>query len=336
MISNLRKILIPFSLMYGIIIWLRNKFFDWNLLSSKSYSFPVICVGNLSVGGTGKSPMIEYLIRLLRNDFKVATLSRGYKRKTKGFYRVEENDEAINSGDEPLQFKSKFPNIFVAVDENRQNGIAKICAQHPQPEVILLDDAFQHRKVKPGFSVLLTSYDSIYPNDLLLPAGNLRENKSGANRADLIVVTKCPPNLSKEEQQAITAQIRLKPHQQLYFSHIAYANSISNKEEQRSLDELPKDFCLITGIAKPQPLVEYLKGKGLKFKHQKFPDHHNFSTAEVEQLQKEKFILTTEKDFMRLQNELSVHQLFYLPIRQKFIAKEEEFNQQIINYVKSV
>jgi len=332
--QKIRKILFPFSWLYGGIVWLRNKFFDWNWVSSKSYDFPVICVGNLSVGGTGKSPMIEYLIRLLKDKYSTATLSRGYKRKTKGFYLVNKNDEAINTGDEPLQFKNKFSNIEVAVDENRQNGISQLRKLPSPPEIILLDDAFQHRKVKPGFSILLSSYDAIYSKDLMLPAGNLREPKSGAKRADIVVITKCPENISLKKQEKITKQLKLKPHQSVYFSYIKYADKITNEKEELDFENL-KNFTLITGIAKPQPLVNFLKEKDLNFSHLNFPDHHNFSAKEIKELNKLDFILTTEKDFMRLKHVISLEKLFYLPIQQDFIKNKENFDNEILDWVKS-
>src|SRR5699024_7013116 len=332
--QKIRKILFPFSWLYGGIVWLRNKFFDWNWVSSKAYDFPVICVGNLSVGGTGKSPMIEYLIRLLKDKYSTATLSRGYKRKTKGFYLVNKNDEAINTGDEPLQFKNKFSNIEVAVDENRQNGISQLRKLPSPPEIILLDDAFQHRKVKPGFSILLSSYDAIYSKDLMLPAGNLREPKSGAKRADIVVITKCPENISLKKQEKITKQLKLKPHQSVYFSYIKYADKITNEKEELDFENL-KNFTLITGIAKPQPLVNFLKEKDLNFSHLNFPDHHNFSAKEIKELNKLDFILTTEKDFMRLKHVISLEKLFYLPIQQDFIKNKENFDNEILDWVKS-
>lgn len=333
--KNLRKILFPLGWLYGGIVSLRNKFFDWKILPSKSYDFPIISVGNLSVGGTGKSPMTEYLVRLLREKFKVATLSRGYKRKTSGFYLLEGNEEAIMTGDEPLQFKTKFPEIEVAVDEDRQNGIRELRKLDSQPEVIILDDAFQHRKVKPGFSIVLTAYDSIYTNDLMLPAGNLREPRSGAKRADLIVVTKCPPELSQQEMNRIEKKLAPKPFQQIYFSYIAYADFITNGKTQIPLKELNHSFELVTGIAKPQPLVDFLQLKNLDFTHSKFPDHHNFTEKELEDLREKDFILTTEKDFMRLKNEIPLDRLFYLPIQQDFVQNRKNFDNQIRSWVSS-
>ncbi|WP_311195889.1 tetraacyldisaccharide 4'-kinase [Antarcticibacterium sp. 1MA-6-2] len=221
--SILRKFLLPFSLLYGLVIRLRNWFYDKKILSSFSYSTPVIVVGNLSVGGTGKSPMIEYLLNLLLPQYKIATLSRGYGRKTKGYIELHGKEAAETVGDEPLQFKTKFPEAVVAVDENRKQGIERIVSEY-QPEVILLDDAFQHRKIQAGFNILLTSFDNIYSEDRMLPTGNLREPKSGAVRADVIVVTKSPENLSLHDQEKIGKKLKIKTHQQLFFSYIEYSD----------------------------------------------------------------------------------------------------------------
>ncbi len=332
--QELRKLLWPFSLLYGLVVWARNKFFDKGLLQSQAYDFQVICVGNLSVGGTGKTPMIEYLIRLLKDEFRVATLSRGYKRETTGFYHLTGNENVAQSGDEPLQFKTKFPEITVAVDENRQEGIAELRKLNPQPEVILLDDAFQHRKVTPGFSILLTAYGAIYSDDLLLPAGNLRESRAGAKRAQIVVVTKCPQDLSIAKQNDIRQRLKLQPDQQLFFSYIAYASKIINKREEFLLADLQQPFCLVTGIAKPKPLVEHLKSLNLQFKHQAYPDHHNFTTKELQELSTEPLILTTEKDYMRLAPHFSKDKLFYIPIKQAFISNQSAFDVAIVEWVK--
>lgn len=331
----LRYILFPFSLLYGLIVRLRNKLFDWNLISSKSYDFPVICVGNLSVGGTGKTPMVEYLADLLKDKYQIATLSRGYKRKTKGFYLLHGDENALQTGDEPLQFKLKFPAVHVAVDENRQNGIAKLRQLARPPEIILLDDAFQHRKVTPGLTVLLTAYNSIYKKDFILPTGNLREPRAGAKRADIVVVTKCPPNLSGASRSKIKKLLQLEKHQSLYFTFINYADFITNGDKIIPIKELKSGFTLVTGIAKPQPLVKFFRDCGLTFTHQAFPDHHNFTANEIDRLAKEEFILTTEKDFMRLKSELDTEKMFYLPIKQDFIMDKEDFDHQITDWVKN-
>ena len=217
-----RKFLFPFAILYGFITSIRNFFFDKGILKSYSFDVPVIAVGNLSVGGTGKTPQIEYLIRLLSSKYKVATLSRGYKRKSEGFVLADAHSNASILGDEPFQFYTKFPNIQVAVDANRKNGIEQLLSQESKPDIILLDDAYQHRKVKAGFYILLTSYGDLYADDFILPTGNLRESRSGAQRANLVIVTKCPENLSLDEQQKIKEKLKLSVSQELYFSFIVF------------------------------------------------------------------------------------------------------------------
>lgn len=331
--KTLRKILLPFSWIYAAVIGLRNIFFDWGLFPSKSYDIPVITVGNLSVGGTGKTPMIEYLMRLLKDDHEIATLSRGYKRETSGFHLLEGDEMVKLTGDEPLQFKTKFPNNRIAVAESRQKGIKELRKLSPPPEIILLDDAFQHRKVKPGLSILMTTYDKLYTKDVLLPAGNLREPKSGADRADIVVVSKCPQDLTAAQQVAIENELQLKSYQRLFFSYIAYADYLTNGQSKMPLG-IPEEFCLVTGIANPTPLVSHLKQRKADFLHSRFSDHHNFTKVEIETLKKEPLVVTTEKDFMRLKEYLSLDKLFYIPIKQEFVTNKFRFDREILNAVK--
>ncbi|SKB66806.1 lipid-A-disaccharide kinase [Salegentibacter holothuriorum] len=329
----LRKMLIPFALLYGFITWSRNLLYNAGILKSKAYDFPVICVGNLNAGGTGKSPMIEFLLKFLLPDFKVATLSRGYKRSTKGYKLLSGKESAAEVGDEPLQFKRKFNKAMVAVDADRQNGISKLLQE--RPEIILLDDAFQHRKVKAGLNILLTAYSDLYVNDIMLPTGNLREPTVGAERAKIVVVTKCPPKLTEQERETIRGKLRLQNYQQLYFSFINYAEEIISEKTKTKLSSLKdKKFTLVTGIANPKPLVGYLKIKGLNFNHRLFKDHHNFTEAEIEQLTKESLILTTEKDYVRLHKNFKVDQLYYLPVKTAFLNNEAEFKEEIIKFVQ--
>ncbi|MDR6302220.1 tetraacyldisaccharide 4'-kinase [Mesonia maritima] len=328
----LRKLLFPFSILYGSLVWFRNKLYDWNIKSSKNYDFPVICVGNLSVGGTGKSPMIEYLIELLKDDFRIANLSRGYKRTSSGFYVLKGNEKATLTGDEPLQFKRKFPAIEVAVHENRQAGIRGLRDLPKPPEVILLDDAFQHRKVEAGLNILLTSYGNLFCNDFMLPTGNLREPKAGAKRAQIIIVTKCPENLSANQQNKIKEQLKLDTKQKIYFSRIVYDKHVYNENDRIPLENF-QEFTLITGIANPKPLVDFLKKKELKFNHLAFPDHHNFNAQEIERLSKVEKILTTEKDFMRLKGSIPKEKLFYIPIKTAFLQDGEKLNKQLTTFV---
>lgn len=330
----LRRLLIPIVPVYYIVTWLRNKFYDYGIFKSITYEIPLIAVGNLSVGGTGKTPMIEYLIRLLGSEFRVATLSRGYKRQSSGFVLADPAATASQIGDEPFQFYKKFPNIKVSVDADRRRGISNLLQLKDKPQVILLDDAYQHRKVKAGFYILLTAFDHLYANDILLPTGNLREPRQGANRAQAIVVTKCPPDLNGNQKQNIIENLKPLSHQPVFFSSISYAQQISNGIDHKDLEFLKsKTFSLVTGIANAQPLIDFLKSKDLKFEHLNFPDHHEFNDTELKTLQKKSFILTTEKDFVRLEPEFSdVKKLFYLPIAIT-LDRPEAFNDLVKTYV---
>ena len=331
----LRKILFPFAILYGFITGIRNFLFDKGVLKSYSFDVPIIAVGNLSVGGTGKTPQIEYLIRLLSPTYKVATLSRGYKRKSEGFVLADSTSNAEILGDEPFQFYKKFQNIQVAVDADRKNGIEKLLSQTNKPEVILLDDAFQHRKVKAGFYILLTSYDDLYSDDFILPTGNLRESRTGAKRANLVVVTKCPATLSPDEQNKIQAKLKLTSTQELYFSYIDYDESIFSELKSIKVSEIRNiDKLLLAGIAKPEQFFKYLQSK--KEKQLVFPDHHHFTEKdllEIENKAQDKIIITTEKDFVRLKDSIPTEQLFYLPIRSSFLSAGEKFDKTIANYV---
>ncbi|MCL4127365.1 UNVERIFIED_CONTAM: hypothetical protein GTU68_018251, partial [Idotea baltica] len=331
----IRKILFPIVPVYYSVTWLRNKLFDAGLKKSVSYNFPVICVGNLSTGGTGKTPMIEYLIRLLKDDYRIATLSRGYKRKSKGFQIGNENTSVEVLGDEPFQFYTKFKDdILVAVDADRNNGISVLKKLEAAPEVVLLDDAFQHRKVKAGFNIMLSTYANIYTDDIVLPTGNLREPRGGAKRADAIVVTKCPFNISENDKNKILAKINQTKNQSVFFSSIQYAETVENEHSSLKLNDLSK-FTLITGIANSKPLVNFLKEKQLKFEHLNFNDHYEFSEQDIEGFEKQDLLITTEKDFMRLkQYESLKSKLFYLPIR-VVIDDESKFNSIIDDFVKS-
>ena len=333
----LRKILFPFALLYGFITGIRNFLFDKGILKSYSFDVPIIAVGNLSVGGTGKTPQIEYLIRLLSPNYKVATLSRGYKRKSKGFILANSTSNAEILGDEPFQFYKKFKNIQVAVDANRKNGIEKLLSQTNKLEVILLDDAFQHRKVKAGFYILLTSYGDLYSDDFILPTGNLRESRAGAKRANLVIVTKCPATLSSDEQTEIQAKLNLTSTQEIYFSCIDYDESVFSEGKSIKASEVKNvDKLLLAGIAKPEPFFKYLQSE--KEEQLVFPDHHYFSEKdllEIENKAQGKMIITTEKDFVRLKGSIPKEQLFYLPIRSSFLSAAEKFDKSITDYVET-
>lgn len=328
----IRILLFPIVPLYYLITRFRNWLFDVGIKSSKSYDFPVICVGNLSTGGTGKTPMIEYLIRLLKDEKVLGTLSRGYKRKSEGFVLADQNVNADTIGDEPFQFYRKFKNITVAVDADRQNGIAQLRDSKPQPEVILLDDAFQHRKVKAGFNILLTAYSNLYYKDIVLPTGNLREPRAGAKRADLIVVTKCRKDISEIEKTHITSKLKLENHQQVFFSYVDYAENVISSTDALELEKLPR-FTLVTGIANAKPLVDFLIEKGLKFDHLEYSDHYNFKDSDIETLVSKSLIITTEKDYVRLSDYKNLEdKLFYLPIEIK-IENAEQFNAAVRKFV---
>ena len=329
----LRKLLFPFAILYGFITSLRNYLYDKGILKSYSFDIPVIAVGNLSVGGTGKTPQIEYLIRLLSPNYKVATLSRGYKRKSEGFILAEAASTTEILGDEPFQYFKKFPDIQVAVDADRKNGIEQLLNQKSRPEIILLDDAFQHRKVKAGFYILLTAYEDLFCDDFMLPTGNLRESRNGAKRANLIIVTKCPLDITELEQQNI--KNKLAVDLPIYFSSIDYDDKVYNDTESLAVSDLkltPK--MLLAGIAKPKPFFDYLQTD--KDEVMTFSDHHHFSESDILNIKSQaidKIIVTTEKDFVRLNAKILRKQLFYLPIKSKFLSNQESFDAIILNYV---
>lgn len=331
-VNLLRKILFPLVPIYYAVTWFRNFLYNKGIKSSKGYDIPVICVGNLSTGGTGKSPMVEYLITLLRDKHEIAMLSRGYKRLTSGFVLANENITPQDIGDEPYQIYKKFKSVTIAVDANRQRGIEKLREHLPSLDLILLDDAFQHRKVNAKLNILLTSYNNLYYNDYVLPTGDLREPRSGAKRADLIVVTKCPAGISELEKQQVEGNIKPKPHQSLFFSFIKYSDRVISKHEHIDLSAL-KEFTLITGIADPKPLVNYLTSSGATFEHIAFKDHHHFTKKDVELLSKKGMLLTTEKDFVRLKDfDVLEQQLYYLPIT-VHIDKSEDFKNKVLTTI---
>ena len=338
----LRKILFPLSVLYSTITTLRNLAYDRGLIRSTSFELPVVVVGNLNVGGTGKSPHIEYLVSLLMKDYFIAVLSRGYKRKSTGFQLADKNSNSMLIGDEPLQFYKKFEDIIVAVDGDRVNGINKLLKLKKPPEVILLDDAFQHRKLRAGLNILLTSYGELYSDDNVLPSGNLRESKRGAKRANIIIITKCPSNISSERQKDIYNRLELLKDQKLYFSTILYSRNLFGSNGSLELSTLKNyKILLVTGIANSRPLELYLSELGINFEHMKYPDHYNFNKNDKKKIsikyseitQVQKLILTTEKDYVRAFSEEDKN-VYYLPIEAKIIDGEEGFNQEILTYVR--
>lgn len=344
----LRYLLLPISLLYGLVVFIRNKFYDFGILKSHSFSIPIISIGNLEVGGSGKTPMVEYLIKLLKS-YSVSTLSRGYGRKTKGFRWVVENDNPILSGDEPLQIKNKFPEISVAVCENRVFAINKIKGNH---ELVIMDDAYQHRAVKPGLSLLLFDYNTFDSFRLMLPAGNYRELFAGRKRADFMVVTKTPENLSLSKQQNIERQLSPLANQKVFFSYIKYSENWVNifNGEILALKKIRSDttVLLITGIAKSKPLVEKTNEYFSDIIHHSYEDHHQFSEKNMRKLVsdfnqlkgKEKIIITTQKDAVRLRTDEYKKLIGYLPIYEWPIETAfhnngaSNFDNDILEYVK--
>lgn len=347
LLKSFRYLLFPLSFIYGGMVWLRNWLFDRNILKSTPFNFPIICVGNLAVGGTGKTPMVEYLVRLVKNDFTTATLSRGYKRKTKGFGIAGNNTSALEIGDEPMQFHKKFPDITVAVGEERLVAIPQLLQDRPATEVIILDDAFQHRAVKAGLNILLTEYRDLYTRDLLLPAGNLRDVKQSAGRAQIIVVTKCKPGLSLLEKQNIIKELNPLPHQKIYFTRIQYGQPYHLFTKKEISLSQQADVLLVCGIANPSPLKEYLSQEVHSYDMLRYPDHHIFDSDDLKEIKKqfekmlsaEKLILTTEKDGVRMQKfelELADFPLYVLPVQHAFLFEESDaFNNQVVDFINS-
>ena len=343
----MRILLFPITLFYHIVLTIRHKLYDWHILKSTRFEKSVICVGNLNLGGTGKTPHTEYLINLLKDDFRVATLSRGYGRKSKGFKLADASCTYEDLGDEPLQYFKKFPEIQVAVDEDRVGGVRKLILRPNNAETILLDDAFQHRSIRAGLNILLTEYQHLYCNDFLFPTGTLRDVKSAAKRADLIVVSKSPKNLNEEEKQQIISKLNPTEEQKVFFSYLEYNNLKPLNEKAKSVSTENADavmaFC---GIANPKPFVEDLKKRYKTVDFLTFADHHPYTENDVNAILKrfenlcgeKKIIVTTEKDAARLTNspylcQFEIAPLYDLPVSVRF-HEEEKFNKEILSYVR--
>ncbi len=347
LLKSFKYLLFPFSLVYGVIIWLRNFFFDKNILQSSSFNFPIICVGNLATGGTGKTPMTEYLIELLQNNFEVATLSRGYKRKTKGFAIANERTTALEIGDEPMQFHQKYPNVTVAVGESRLEAVPQLLHVKPTTTVIILDDGFQHRYVKAGLNILLTEQSNLFSRDFLLPVGDLRDIKSSKKRADIIVVTKCKDDFTINKKNDIEKELGLLPTQQIYFSEIKYGQPYHLYTNEKVMISGDEDVLLIVGIANPKPLKNFLNKLVKSYDMLRFADHHIFNSNDLADIKKhftkmkstKKIIITTEKDSVRLKKfeaELTNMPIYVLPIKHQFLFGDEiGFNEAVVNFVQS-
>lgn len=358
-ISKLRSLLLPFSWLYGGVVNIRNWMYDKNIFKQHKFDIPVICVGNITVGGTGKTPHIEYLIDLLSPQYKVGVLSRGYKRKSNGFRVVGVDSTPEEVGDEPLQIKQKYPEAFVYVDRDRKNAIDHILkySEEKRPDVILLDDGYQHRRVKPSFSILLVDSNRPIHEDRFLPAGNLRESFNGRHRASMVIVTKCKKDMSPIEYRISEANLDLFPFQGLYYSTFAYGDLKPvyqglGVEQQPSSFLKNKHILSVTGIAMPKPFNEFLSRKGAKVESLAFSDHHHFGKDDIKSIEnhfaklgvddEDKIIVTTEKDATRLRAipnlGLEIKQrLYYIPIEVTFLKNtdKESFNNKIFEHVRN-
>ncbi len=354
MVTRRSIFLYPLSLIYGLITGIRNYLYNKNILTSFEFTIPVICVGNITVGGTGKTPHTEYLISLLRENFKVATLSRGYKRETRDFQIASSSSLVKEIGDEPLQMCRKFPAITVAVDINRVHGVVTLLKERPETQVIILDDGFQHRKIKPGFSILLTDFNRLMISDSLIPYGNLRESLRNIRRADIIIITKSPEDLSPARQETIAAEINKSSDQNIFFTSIKYNEPVGvfeNKNAENVMSDISRrkemTIILITGIANPEPLKEYIQTNYGRLYHLDFKDHHQFTDLDMENIRLTwnsiqsplKYIITTEKDAVRLQEFPDIAEplrssFYYIPVGIMFLNNgKDKFDNLIIDYV---
>lgn len=347
--------LYPLSFLYGLITGFRNFLYNTEILKSHTFPMPVICVGNLTAGGTGKTPLTEYLVNLLREDFNVVVLSRGYKRKTRGFLFAGENSRSEDIGDEPLQIARKFPGITVAVDRKRVHGVREILEKKPDSEVIILDDAFQHRSITPGYSILLSDFDRLMIHDQMLPYGNLRESIANMKRADIIMITKSPETITPIQRRPIVRKIQKAPYQELFFTSITYKtplpvfDDVTGEKDifSRRGKEGSTGIVLVTGIANPKPLAGYLQKLTGEIINLSFGDHHRFSNSDFEKIMdtweslksSRKYLITTEKDAVRIREFTNIAKairkvFYYIPVGIKFLNdNREEFDNLIIEYV---
>jgi len=345
-LKSFRILLFPFALLYWLVIGIRNWLFDKQILKTAEFGLPLICVGNLSVGGTGKSPMVEYLIELLKDKFKVATLSRGYKRKTKGYLLANENTNALDIGDEPMQFHLKFPSVPVAVGEERIEAIPQLLHDRPETGVIVLDDAFQHRSIKAGLNILLTDYNNLFTRDFYLPTGDLRDLKRSYKRAEIIIITKCKADLNDSERQKLVNEINPLPHQHIFFTAIEYGGLYHVISGNPSNFSRSTEVLLVSGIANPRPLKKMLEEHSNIYHLLQYSDHHIFTIDDLNEIKKkydeieitDKIILTTEKDAVRLQkfsNEIRELPFYVIPVRHQFLFNEGAiFDRLVINFIK--
>ena len=320
-----RKALFPFQMLFAGAVVLRKQLYKCGVFSRYVAPVPTIVIGNLSTGGTGKTPMVDYLLCHFSKNQQLAMLSRGYGRQTKGFVGVEATATAAQVGDEPLMLAQKHPDVHVAVCENRPLGIEKMLQQHPSIAAFFLDDALQHLALKPTFKIVLTTFQNPWFEDKLLPVGNLRETASAATAADIVVVTKCPPEMNPISKKDFKSKLRIAPHQHLFFTSLDYDTHVNGVNTMAVEDFIKTPFVLLTGIANPTPLVSFLKDKNAKFTHRSFPDHHRFSDSEIAALKAlKKPILTTEKDAARLAS-YDFEQLHTIGVKAQFLEHEKQF-----------
>lgn len=354
MFDNKNLLLYPFSVIYGMVTGFRNFLYNAGILRSEKFSIPVICVGNITMGGTGKTPHTEYITALLSKDFRVAVLSRGYKRRTSDFNIVVSSSSVRESGDEPLQMARKFRGVLVAVERNRVKGIRKILEIRPETEVIILDDGFQHRRLSPGLSVLLCDYSKPVAEDHLLPFGSLRESRNNIRRADIILITKTPENVPPERRRFIISQFGELPHQDLYFTSLRYGQPVPVYDnESRAFNSEWNSFSnngavLVTGIANPALFKDHLKRTFSKIIHLSFRDHHNFVEEDMKKISKAwnqlktpvRYVITTEKDAVKLRGFKGLEDeiksaLYYIPVEVEFLNNaKDEFDKIICDYVR--
>ena len=326
--NRVKFLLFPLSLIYLIVTNIRNLFYDFKIFKSNSFDTPIIGIGNISVGGTGKTPFVEYLIKKYSKTFNMVLISRGYKRSSKGFQKATSKSSPNSIGDEPFQIFNKFKNIKVAVDKNRVNAVSKILAEYPKTDLVLLDDSFQHRKINSKLNILLTTYSNPFFNDFILPVGSLRESKTSFKRADIIVVTKSPERLDKVKLKTIQHKVNLQSHQKLFFTKISYNNNLKGDCINNFSSIKNQKVFLVTGIANSSSFINFFKKNKIDFDHFSFSDHHNYNQDEINQIESSgnNLIITTEKDYQKIQFLERKNKWSYLEIEIKFLENEDEFD----------
>lgn len=345
-LRSFRLFLFPLAIVYGGILSLRNWLYQKKIIGAVSFNLPIISVGNLSVGGTGKSPMVDYLVGVLKGSYPIATLSRGYKRRTSGYVLASEQTTAIEIGDEPMQFHLSHPDVAVSVGEKRIEAIPQLLYDRPETKLVILDDAFQHREIVPGFNIILTDYANLYTRDFYLPTGDLRDQKKSAHRADVIVVTKCPASLTQQQRYEIMQELNPLPHQSVFFTSIHYETPYHILTKEERILSKQNEVLLVCGIANPQPLTDYIHEATKTYDALFYGDHHIYTIENLHEIEERlkrikdnnKMIVTTEKDAVRLikfKDKVATLPLFVLPIAVHFLFDQEEaFKELVANYPK--